>query len=384
MTPRMKTHLFRLLLVALGLVVGLAIAEMGARIHQALAESPEAKRTGIRRVRSCKGCRHVFELNPRHPDISSQGLRSAEVEVPKPPGSTRILLLGDSVTYGNDVAPERTFAGLLETQLSQGAGGEVEIVNAGVPGYTPYNELYFYLDRGRELEADVVVAVFCMNDVVNPQTHWEMFIPSEPVPLEAFPGLAGDLGGLESSWLGKSTLYRMTRKALYERRVSREGYESVGEAVHPVYLSPESTPSIHVLVDYESSEWQWLRSIYASLRDAVEQEGGRFVLAVVPLAYQLEPAYPYFPQKQFERFCREEQMSCVDVLPAFRSGGKALFQGFSNDWGYEDVWHLSRKGHRVMARELANFLTVNELGGPPTGELRRRERGDAGDRALER
>ena len=90
MTSRTKTHLFRLLLVALGLVVGLSVAETGARIHQGLSESPQEKRTGIRRVRSCKGCRHVFELNPRHADISSQGLRSAEIDVPKPPGRTRI------------------------------------------------------------------------------------------------------------------------------------------------------------------------------------------------------------------------------------------------------------------------------------------------------
>ena len=365
----MKTILFRLLLVCLGLVVGLVFSEMGARIYDALRDSPEEQRMGIRRVRSCKGCRSVFELDPRHESISSQGLRSPEYAVPKRPESTRILVLGDSVTYGNKVPQHLTFSSLLEKKLSKPAGS-VEVLNAGVPGYSAYNELYFYLDRGRQLEADVVVVVFCMNDVVNPQTHWEMFIPSETIPREAFPSLAGDSERTKLAWLDASALFRMVARTLDERRLEREAYELIGGRMRPVYLSPESTPNIRVLLDYESPEWQWLRSIYGRLREAVEEDAARFVLVVVPLAYQLEAGYPYFPQKLFERFCREERILCMDLLPALRRRSTSDFQSSANDWGYDDVWHLSQEGHEVMAHELATFLMDSGVTGGGASENR--------------
>lgn len=44
----------------------------------------------------------LYGLNPAHPEISTQGLRDDEVAIPKPPGLWRILILGDSITYGMD------------------------------------------------------------------------------------------------------------------------------------------------------------------------------------------------------------------------------------------------------------------------------------------
>ena len=50
--------------------------------------------------------------------------------------------------------------------------GDADVINAGIGGYSAYNELHYYLNMGRGFEPDIVIAAFCMNDVVNPRLHW--------------------------------------------------------------------------------------------------------------------------------------------------------------------------------------------------------------------
>jgi len=117
-------------------------------------------------------CPYLYALNPRRPGISLQGLRDRVFAIPKPPpGTHRILVLGDSIAYGVGVSPGETFAKVLERQLDR-PGRRVEVINAGVLGYTAYNEERYYAARGRDFQPDVVVVAFCMNDVADPELHW--------------------------------------------------------------------------------------------------------------------------------------------------------------------------------------------------------------------
>jgi hypothetical protein len=106
-------------------------------------------------------------LNADHPDISSAGLRDKEYVIPKPEDTLRVLVLGDSVTYGTDVPAEVTFPKVLEQELEP----KVEVINTGVPGYTAYNEWQYYLSEGHAFQSDLVVVAFVLNDVVNPRLH---------------------------------------------------------------------------------------------------------------------------------------------------------------------------------------------------------------------
>jgi len=73
-------------------------------------------------------------------------------------GKPRILLLGDSVTYGYRVHTDSTFASLLDSML-----GSHAVINLGVPGYTSYQGLRT-LDAAMSLDPDLVVVAFNYND----------------------------------------------------------------------------------------------------------------------------------------------------------------------------------------------------------------------------
>jgi hypothetical protein len=137
-------------------------------------------------------------------------------------------------------------------------------------------------------------------------------------------------------------------------------FRTVGGRRFPTYLTGEDDLSIEVLCDYESAEWRWLRGIYSLLRAAVEDDGGRLALLVLPLAYQLEDGYPFRPVDAFARYCHEAGLVCVDSLePLRRHRTEGVFPSRRGDRG--DIWHPTVRGHAIIAQALDESLTAASL-----------------------
>jgi hypothetical protein len=97
--------------------------------------------------------------------INSRGLR-ADVDHPyeKPEGTKRIVTLGDSFTIGYEVEEEQCFSRVMEREL-RALGHDVEVLNAGVSGFSTAEEC-LYLERELlKYEPDVVVVSFYTNDI---------------------------------------------------------------------------------------------------------------------------------------------------------------------------------------------------------------------------
>jgi len=95
-----------------------------------------------------------------HVRINSGGLRDKEYPYLRSPGIKRILVLGDSFSWGWGVEAEETFPDLLE-----GALHNVEVINAGVPGYSTDQELIWLEREGLKYQPDLVILQFFENDV---------------------------------------------------------------------------------------------------------------------------------------------------------------------------------------------------------------------------
>jgi GDSL-like Lipase/Acylhydrolase family len=316
-------------------------------------------------------CPYLYEQDRTRPEVSAQALRDRVFTIPKPAGVFRVLVLGDSVSYGVNVPLADAFPKVLERRLA-GRQQRVEVVNAGVLGYTPYNELQYYLARGRLFQPDVVLVAFCMNDVVDPELHWSGTPREVPeVPPEAIPNPeyhrthVQRLLGPSLPLIGRRS-YLLRRVAeLSDPRRRREWddrkFAVVGGRRWPVYVTEEDDLGIQVLCDYETLEWRWLRGIYARLRTAVEQDHGRLALLVLPLAYELEDGYPFRPQEAFARYCLETHLPCLDLLEPLRQHRSEGVFFPPTGGGRPDVWHPTPRGHAIIARELDEFLTAAGL-----------------------
>ncbi|MBI5503775.1 MAG: hypothetical protein HY899_03165 [Deltaproteobacteria bacterium] len=93
--------------------------------------------------------------------FNSLGVRDREPELPKPRGRFRIMLLGDSMVFGQGVAERDTVGEVLRTRL---AGPRVDVVSAGIPGWNTLSEEQFLDKTAKLIEPDLVVLLYVEND----------------------------------------------------------------------------------------------------------------------------------------------------------------------------------------------------------------------------
>lgn len=98
--------------------------------------------------------------------INSLGFRGPEISIPKPGNSFRIIVLGDSYTFGQGVAESEIYTSLLGKKLSaRYQGKRIEVINLGVMGVPAIYEMNLLHRLGSLLEPDFFMIGFVSNDV---------------------------------------------------------------------------------------------------------------------------------------------------------------------------------------------------------------------------
>ena len=121
----------------------------------------------VRHLRPSPGYTGWFAGVPVH--INSLGFRDdREYELAKGPRTFRILVLGDSVTFGHGSVSEHTYPRLFEQKLNAWRPDiDWQVWNLGVPGYNTSQELAQLLQVGPLFQPDLVVVGFYENDLVD-------------------------------------------------------------------------------------------------------------------------------------------------------------------------------------------------------------------------
>jgi lysophospholipase L1-like esterase len=106
-----------------------------------------------------------YGLTPGYPTQNARGFRGPDIGVPKPPGVFRIVALGGSTTYGDQIPKwEDAYPAQLQSIL-RGSHPSVEVINAGVPGYSSWEMLISFEFRLLDLEPDLLIVYEGINDV---------------------------------------------------------------------------------------------------------------------------------------------------------------------------------------------------------------------------
>src|SRR5262249_39056059 len=117
-----------------------------------------AKRPGARTVYRRR--EYTVELA-----VNSKGLRDVDRGYDAPPGTLRLLALGDSFVEGYTVPLAQTVTQVLERRLD-GEGCRAEVINGGTSGYSTDQELLFYRGEGVRYSPRIVLLFFHYNDVL--------------------------------------------------------------------------------------------------------------------------------------------------------------------------------------------------------------------------
>jgi len=112
-------------------------------------------------------------------NINSLGLRDHDVSLQKPPDTFRIVVLGDSTTFGWGVHFDKTDPKLLERSLNANPPcprcKNYEVLNADVGNYNTAQELASFKEQWLALNPDMVLIGWYINDAepaTRPTDNW--------------------------------------------------------------------------------------------------------------------------------------------------------------------------------------------------------------------
>jgi hypothetical protein len=276
---------------------------------------------------------------------NSKGLRDEEYPYEKPDGAYRILVLGDSFTYGLHVKQSETFADRLETALKE--QGSFEVINAGVIGYNLTQEVLFYEVEGYKYQPDLVMLIFFRNDLPVP-------LPPDAPPEPGFNLLDGQLvlhnvpypplsnsedtsatGEEQSTSSEEQTTFGERLRRFLRFRWIRRLIESASTRRTPQCLESFTPP------DYWEGSWEIVEVVLKRLKEDVEKQGGELVVVSIPAsrAYLGCSSSPYSERRN--SLCTRQGIAHIDLIPGFsQSTARPCFQ---------QDGHWNTEGHRLAA-----------------------------------
>ncbi|MBI2191765.1 MAG: SGNH/GDSL hydrolase family protein [Planctomycetes bacterium] len=305
--------------------------------------------------------------------INSLGYRDQEFPAEKPPGTFRILVLGDSVVFGPRVNLEETFTKRLEARLRAQDGGPYEVINGGNPDTGMGELLRIFQKRDLQVQPDLVLVCFYLNDSRPPVGFRSEFTGGDSIVrgMQKYPGLRRSLF---FSWAyGKYYQALMARRLAggpnpnlpFRRRMQWvELFENGAWREHPAALNELiEAAEFDWGAAWRPETWPEVEEQFRALDHLCREHRIRPVLVPMPVSVQVHASvHRTEPQEHLARTARALGWPFYDPLPGLlrARGGPPLF---------DDHCHFTVAGHEEMAGLLFQFLNASLLETVPASEV---------------
>jgi lysophospholipase L1-like esterase len=365
--PELHTVRRKLTISAVSLLATLLAGELGLRAYDALAgKAPPQLDEGIElewqwALDHLAGKAQPDPISAFHPvlgyvnapslrraDIrtNSAGMRAErEYDVARTPGVPRMLLVGDSYTFGWTVSNEHAWGEVLNREYLPGW----EVLNFGVPGYGTDQALLAYETLGVPYQPDVVVLGFFVRDFTRNLRHFHAYLKPK-FELAADGSLRLDPGTL----VPPEELLELYRTG--QRRIGGWNYSHLLAKIASGMQRARQCRGL----DSSSRSVRLLGAILERFRDEVRARGGK-------------PFFLVFPERLDKHLGTYwEEIEQLALAQAGRLGLPAL--SLTRAFVEEErrapsvplnPHHLSIEGNEVAARALHEALV--ECGYVPAG-----------------
>jgi lysophospholipase L1-like esterase len=390
----LRAVLGRLLAVVLGIVVPLLLLEASLRLFGPWL--PGNYDTGAYLVRDqALGHFHVPNFSgwikakefTTHVRINPMGLRDRRQTYEKPPGTFRIVFLGDSFVEAVQVEQWQGVAEQLEARLNQGSPRPIEVINAGVAAYGTGQQMLLLEQEAYKYQPDLVLLLFFVgNDVTNNNYRLELWDNNLKLALKPYwdvdrqghlrmyPGPPpSPPGGLTQMMRGCCMLYNVIETGVFnklEQNYPREKLEAIGGLRTPLRGLYDTQPD-----DEWERAWRNSEGLLARIRELSAGLGAPLVIAgapewrtLVPDEWAREVASARLdsgrlqitaPTDQLGQIAGRLETPYIDLLPVLQdetaAGGGPFYYDFDKHW--------NAAGHAVAARAIAEALIRQGLVG---------------------
>jgi lysophospholipase L1-like esterase len=333
--------------------------------------------------------------------INSQGFRGAELA---PAGRfARVVVYGDSFIQADFSRSQDTFTEQLRGQLTRKLGRAVEVVNAGVAGYGPDQELRRMEEELPALKPNlVIVAIYAGNDFGDllrhklyllssagslRENHAEFLdadIASEMQRSRSEPILRKIVRAARQRLLGDPGTAFVTGREARRARVDADLRQGIAEyrqyvlegdnAVHTLYVSPYNA-DVSLMPGSESARYKisMMEQIMQRMGETAARNNAALMFLLIPSpidatdvheAGEVDAAkYPEYRRSTLtdilEQICQRNHFREVNLFPAF-------WQRRADDLylkGWDDHWNA--RGQAYAAQLVGEFVVAQSLLGAP-------------------
>jgi hypothetical protein len=312
-----KTTLTALLLV----IISIALTLLGLEVVFRIA--------GVDPIPDAEKDRPDYELN-------SKGLRDYEYDYEKPDSVFRIVVTGDSFTYGTGVhSLDDIFLKRLERMLNAKAGSGLiyEVINGSQPGYNTPEEYEWLKKEGIRYSPDLIIVVYFFNDATYMGTVTSLM---RPIHEEA----AEQSGG-------RSVLYSYVKYRIMRRVISRRTMEEYRQA----YFEGKGGMT-------KSGLWEKCKESIVGIEGLAQSIDARLTFVIFPILIDLDEDYAFQDIHDIVvDFITQNDIAVHSLLPAF-----VKYEGKS-----ESLWvnivnaHPNETGHEIAAQSLTTYLMESGL-----------------------
>jgi len=283
-----------------------------------------------------------FRQNPNHKEINELSLRHGDIKIPKPEGTTRVVILGDSLPFDKG-----GFAYQIGDHLAE--KGNIELINASVIGYTSWQEVQFYKKYVGKVDPDLVLWIYCLNDNYR---ILHQFRGSDAMlwTKEAEKSLK-----INSKWdyiVSRSYVltYLFTRSSRMDRKRARGHWKFPWQA------------TVDFNIAWKDYSWNQHDKNMKELINFMKDSGAKLAVVIVPYEPQLyfdekdkDFDYVVMPQRKLINLCKKYNIPCLDLWPPLRElykKGKKY---------YTDRIHFTPGGHIIATEEILKFISEENL-----------------------
>lgn len=255
--------------------------------------------------------------------------------------SFRVVCLGGSSTYGTTVSNEDSYPRLLQTELTRDIGQGVEVINAGLGGYSTPNLIALLSLKIVHLKPQVVFFYIGFNDA------WNRLLYSD---------FQTDYSHALKSWeMARVPFWRYSR--LLDMIAAKLGHPAGRDPhIHSVCWKPmKGAPA----ANWERSSGEAFRGNIITLIAICKAHG------IIPVFSSEATDFRNHPVENNDVWVRavKEHREIIESVAAEQGAGYVDLAGMMSDQAeyFDDCLHMNRRGNLFFAEALASYLRDHHI-----------------------
>lgn len=265
----------------------------------------------------------------------------------KKPNEYRILFIGDSLVFRGDTSSGELYTQVIEKELKQSLKDDVKdisVINAGVRGYTTYQELEFLKLYGKNAQPDLIILGYVFNDVYYKYLHRPNVVtfkldhePESLLNVFSDQTVLGDI--FKNSYVAHGTVFAT---GIFYKKILRQ----------PVY---EFERRSDFFLAWKDHGWIDTDRLFGEMKKLLNDANIKMLVVIFPVSEQVHSSkevfnesYVLYPQKRIKEILQKYEIPWMDLTSAINEGGgeKLFF----------DYLHLNSDGNDLVATEVTNHL----------------------------